>query len=67
MIKMFLIKAILQLNNLFKAIDNTHTTTTQSKSIANETSQSIREITKKYDQRKRYIIYPMLRGTKGRF
>lgn len=32
---MFLTKAILQLNNLFKAIDDTHNTTT----IANETSK----------------------------
>lgn len=65
MIKMFLTKAILQLNNLFKAIDNTHTTT--QKTIANETSESIREITRKYDQRKRDIIHPMLKGMKGRF
>lgn len=63
---MFLTKAILQLNNLFKAIDNTHNTTTN-KSIANETSKQMNEITRKYEQKKRDIIHPMLRGMKGRF
>lgn len=60
---MFLTKAILQLNNLFKAIDDTHNTTT----IANETSKQMNEITRKYEQKKRDIVYPMLRGMKGRF
>lgn len=64
---MFLTKAILQLNNLFKAIDDTHNITTQNKSIANETSKEINEITRKYEQKKRDIVHPMLRGMKGRF
>lgn len=64
---MFLTKAILQLNNLFKAIDDTHNTTTINKSIANETSKQMNEITRKYEQKKRDIIHPMLRGMKGRF
>lgn len=64
---MFLTKAILQLNNLFKAIDDTHNTTTINKSIANETSKQMNEITRKYEQKKRDIVHPMLRGMKGRF
>ena len=64
---MFLTKAILQLNNLFKAIDDTHNTTTTNKSIANETSKQMNEITRKYEQKKRDIVHPMLRGMKGRF
>lgn len=63
---MFLTKAILQLNNLFKAIDNTHKTTTNY-SIANDASKQMQEITRKYEQRKRDIIHPMLKGMKGRF
>lgn len=63
---MFLTKAILQLNNLFKSIDNIHNTTTNI-SIANETSKEIKEITNKYEQRKRDIVHPMLKGMKGRF
>lgn len=58
---MHLIRTIQQLTNLFNAIDNTHKqTTTQSNAtiIHNE----IKEITKKYDRRKRDIIHPMLRG-----
>ena len=64
---MFLTKAILQLNNLFKAIDDTHNTTTQNKSIVNETSKQMNEITRKYEQKKRDIVHPMLRSMKGRF
>lgn len=63
---MFLTKAILQLNNLFKSINNTYNTTTNI-SIANETSKEIKEITNKYKQRKRDIVHPMLKGMKGRF
>lgn len=63
---MFLTKAILQLNNLFKSIDNTHNITT-TKSIANETNKQMNEITRKYEQRKRNIVHPMLKGMKGRF
>lgn len=65
MITMFLTKAIIQLNNLFKSIDNTHKTTT--KSIANDTSKQMQEITRHYEQKKRDIVYPMLKGMKGRF